>query len=129
MSARFRHMAARLWPDSLFGRLAIILFSGLVAAHVLAFVWIVLDHMAIEDELGNKFAAVDIAEAVAILDYVKPDERPAAKPCPRTRHGCRGHHQNARDRPPRTHIADNCSTSRAIVSGPAHPSIFSPSSV
>jgi signal transduction histidine kinase len=70
-------MAARLWPDSLFGRLAMILFSGLVAAHVLAFVWIVLDHMAMEDEMGNKFAAVDIAEAVAILDYVEPKERSA----------------------------------------------------
>ena len=77
MSARFRHMAARLWPDSLFGRLAMILFSGLVAAHVLAFVLIILDRMAIEDELGSKFAAVDIADAVAILDYVKPEERPA----------------------------------------------------
>jgi hypothetical protein len=54
MSARFRRMAARLWPDSLFGRLAMILFSGLVAAHVLAFVLIVLDRIAIEDELGNK---------------------------------------------------------------------------
>jgi two-component system OmpR family response regulator len=30
----FSAMAARLWPDSLFGRLAIILFSGLVVAHV-----------------------------------------------------------------------------------------------
>jgi signal transduction histidine kinase len=77
MSAHFRRMAARLWPDSLFGRLAMILFSGLVAAHVLAFVWIVLDHMAMEDEMGNKFAAVDIAEAVAILDYVEPKERSA----------------------------------------------------
>jgi signal transduction histidine kinase len=77
MSAGFRHLAARLWPDSLFGRLAMILFSGLVAAHVLAFVLIVLDRMAIEDELGSKFAAVDIAEAVAILDYLKPEERPA----------------------------------------------------
>ena len=77
MSTRFRRMAARLWPDSLFGRLAIILFSGLVAAHVLAFVWIALDRLAIEDELGNKFAAVDIADAVAILDYVEPEERPA----------------------------------------------------
>ena len=77
MSARFRRMAARLWPDSLFGRLAMILFSGLVAAHVLAFVLIVLDRIAIEDELGSKFAAVDIAESVAILDYVKPEERPA----------------------------------------------------
>ena len=77
MSARFRRMAARLWPDSLFGRLAMILFSGLVAAHVLAFVLIALDRIAIEDELGSKYAAVDIAEAVAILDYVKPEERPA----------------------------------------------------
>ena len=77
MSARFRRMAARLWPHSLFGRLAIILFSGLVAAHVLAFVLIVLDRMAIQDEEGNKFAAVDIADAVAILDYVAPEERPA----------------------------------------------------
>ena len=77
MIARVRRMAARLWPDSLFGRLAMILFSGLVAAHVLAFVLIALDRLAIEDELGNKFAAVDIADAVAILDYVKPEERPA----------------------------------------------------
>jgi signal transduction histidine kinase len=77
MSTGFRRMVARLWPDSLFGRLAMILFSGLVAAHVLAFVLIVLDRYAIEDELGSKFAAVDIADAVAILDYVEPEERPA----------------------------------------------------
>jgi signal transduction histidine kinase len=77
MSAGYRRMAARLWPDSLFGRLAMILFSGLVAAHVLAFVLIALDRMAIVDEEGNKFAAADIADAVAILDYVKPEERPA----------------------------------------------------
>ena len=76
MSAGFRRMAARLWPASLFGRLAIILFSGLVAAHVLAFVLIVLDRIAIENELGSKFAAADIADAVAILDYVAPEERP-----------------------------------------------------
>jgi signal transduction histidine kinase len=77
MSARFRRRAGRLWPDSLFGRLAIILFSGLVAAHALAFLLIAVDRLAIEDELGNKFAAVDIADAVAILDYVAPEERPA----------------------------------------------------
>jgi signal transduction histidine kinase len=77
MSAGFRRMVARLWPASLFGRLAMILFAGLVVAHVLAFVLIVLDRIAIEDELGSKNAAVDIAEAVAILEYVKPEERPA----------------------------------------------------
>ena len=77
MSARFRRMATRLWPDSLFGRLAMILFSGLVAAHVLAFVLIVLDRIAITDDLGHKFSGADIADAIAILDYVKPEERPA----------------------------------------------------
>ena len=77
MSVRFRRMAARLWPDSLFGRLAMILFSGLVAAHVLAFVLIVLDRFAIEDELGSKYVAVDVAQAVAILDYLKPEQRSA----------------------------------------------------
>ncbi len=77
MSTRLRRMAARFWPASLFGRLAMILFSGLVAAHVLAFVLIALDRIAIEDELGSKYAAADIAEAVAFLDYVKPEERSA----------------------------------------------------
>jgi signal transduction histidine kinase len=70
-------MAARLWPDSLFGRLAMILFSGLVAAHVLAFVLIALDRFAIEDELGSKYVALDVAQAVAILDYLKPEQRSA----------------------------------------------------
>jgi signal transduction histidine kinase len=37
----------------------------------------VLDRYAIENELGSKFAARDIAQAVAILDYFKPEERPA----------------------------------------------------
>ena len=77
MSVRFRRMAARLWPDSLFGRLAMILFSGLVAAHVLAFVLIALDRFAIEDELGSKYVALDVAQAVAILDYLKPEQRSA----------------------------------------------------
>jgi signal transduction histidine kinase len=76
VSARFRRLAARLWPDSLFGRLSMILFSGLVAAHVLAFVLIVLDRIALQDGLGAEYAAVDIANSVAILDYVKPEERP-----------------------------------------------------
>jgi signal transduction histidine kinase len=70
-------MAMRLWPDSLFGRLSMILFSGLVAAHVLAFVLIVLDRIAIVTNLGDKWATADIADSVAILDYVKPEERPA----------------------------------------------------
>jgi signal transduction histidine kinase len=77
MSARFRRLAARLWPASLFGRLAMILFSGLVAAHVLAFVLIALDRIAIADDLGDKFGTLDIADSIRILDYVKPEERPS----------------------------------------------------
>jgi signal transduction histidine kinase len=77
MNGRFRRMAARLWPDSLFGRLAMILFSGLVAAHVLAFVLIVLDRSTVVEDMSDKFTIMDIANAVAILDYVKPEERPA----------------------------------------------------
>ena len=70
MNARFRHMAARLWPDSLFGRLAMILFSGLVAAHVLAFGLIVIDRIAIADDISDEFGVRDVADSVAILDYV-----------------------------------------------------------
>ena len=44
---------------------------------MLAFVLIALDRIAIEDELGSKYAAADIAEAVAFLYYLKPEERPA----------------------------------------------------
>jgi signal transduction histidine kinase len=77
MTAGFRRLASRLWPHSLFGRLALILFSGLVVAHVSAFVLIALDRIAIQDDLGHKFAGADIADAIAILDYVRPEERPA----------------------------------------------------
>jgi signal transduction histidine kinase len=77
MSAGFRRLAARLWPASLFGRLAMILFSGLVAAHVLAFVLIALDRIAIADDLGDQFGTLDIADSIGIVDYVKPEERPA----------------------------------------------------
>ena len=73
MSAGFWRIAARLWPDSLFGRLAMILFSGLVAAHVLAFVLIALDRIAIADDLGDHFASRDIADSIRILDYVTPE--------------------------------------------------------
>jgi signal transduction histidine kinase len=76
VSARVRRIAAWFWPDTLFGRLSMILFSGLVAAHVLAFVLIVLDRIAIEDGLGTEYTAADIANSVAILDYVTPEERP-----------------------------------------------------
>jgi len=77
MSARFRHMAARLWPDSLFRRLGIILFAGLLAAHVLSFGLVALNVFGPSKELSDEYFLNYIATAVAILDRVKPEERPA----------------------------------------------------
>lgn len=76
MSGGFGRIAARLWPDSLFGRLAIILFSGLVAAHVLSFGLIVLDRSA-ADDVGDDYFVRDVTSSVAILDRVKAEEGPA----------------------------------------------------
>jgi signal transduction histidine kinase len=76
MSARFRRMAARLWPDSLFRRLAIILFAGLLAAHVLSFGLVALNVFDYGDELGDDYFMRYVATAVAILDRVEPEERP-----------------------------------------------------
>jgi signal transduction histidine kinase len=77
MSARFRRMAARLWPDSLFRRLAIILFAGLLAAHVLSFALVALNVFGPSHESSEDYFMRSITTAVAILDQVKPEERPA----------------------------------------------------
>jgi signal transduction histidine kinase len=77
MSARFRHMTACLWPDSLFRRLAIILFVGLLAAHVLSFGLVALNVFGPSDEVSRDYFIRWVAMAVAILDRVKPEERPA----------------------------------------------------
>src|SRR3954469_14249805 len=77
MSPRFRRLAARLWPDSLFRRLGIILFAGLLAAHVLSFGLVALNVFGPSDELADDYFIRFIATAVAILDRVKPEERPA----------------------------------------------------
>ena len=77
MSARFRHMTARLWPDSLFRRLAVILFAGLLAAHVLSFGLVALNVFGPRNEVSDDYFIRWIAMAVAILDRVKPEERPA----------------------------------------------------
>jgi signal transduction histidine kinase len=77
MSARFRRMAARLWPDSLFRRLAIILFAGLLAAHVLSFGLVALNVFGPSNEVSDDYFLRWVATAVAILDRVKPEERPA----------------------------------------------------
>ena len=77
MSARLWRMAARLWPDSLFRRLALILFAGLLAAHVLSFGLVALNVFGPSDEIADDYFMRYIATEVAMFDYVKPEERPA----------------------------------------------------
>jgi signal transduction histidine kinase len=77
MSVRLRGIATRLWPDSLFRRLGIILFAGLLAAHVLSFGLVALNAFGPSAEAGDDYFMRYIATAVAILDRVRPEERPA----------------------------------------------------
>ena len=77
MSARFRRMAARLGPDSVFRRLARILFAGLLAAHVLSFGLVALKLFGPSNEVSDDYFIRWVATAVAILDRVEPEERPA----------------------------------------------------
>jgi hypothetical protein len=70
-------MAARLWPDSLFRRLAIILFAGLLAAHLLSFGLVALNVFGPSGEQSSHYFMRSVATEVAILDWVKPEERPA----------------------------------------------------
>jgi signal transduction histidine kinase len=70
-------MATRLWPDSLFRRLAIILFAGLLAAHLLSFGLVALNVFSPSGEQSDDYFMRSVATEVAILDRVKPEERPA----------------------------------------------------
>ena len=77
MSALLRRLGTRLWPDSLFRRLAIILLAGLLAAHVLSFGLVALNVFGPSDEQSDDYFMRSVATEVAILDYLKPEERPA----------------------------------------------------
>jgi signal transduction histidine kinase len=77
MNAGFRRTAARVWPDSLFRRLGIILFAGLLAAHVLSYGLVAFDVFRPSNELADDYFIRYVATAVAVLDRVKPEERPA----------------------------------------------------
>jgi len=65
----------RWWPRSLFGRVALILFLGLAAAHALTF-WLVLQERGQASlRMMISYLAKDIATSVAILDRVPAGER------------------------------------------------------
>jgi signal transduction histidine kinase len=65
----------RWWPGSLFGRVALILFFGLVVAHVLSF-WLILREQAqTAMTMMVNYLPNDIAASVAILERVPAAER------------------------------------------------------
>jgi signal transduction histidine kinase len=65
----------RLWPGSLFGRVALILFLGLAAAHTLSF-WLVTAERGLAMRgMMVSYLARDVASSVAILERVPAAER------------------------------------------------------
>jgi signal transduction histidine kinase len=65
----------RLWPRSLFGRVALILFLGLATAHALSFWLILQERAAVARAALISYFARDIAAAVAVLERVPVSER------------------------------------------------------
>src|SRR5262249_18418501 len=57
-----------LWPRTLFGRVAGILFAGLVVAHGLTFAWILHERADLGASMMLGYVGRDIASSVAILD-------------------------------------------------------------
>ena len=67
---------ARLWPASLFGRITLILFIGLAAAHTLSFWLVFIERGMAARDMMVSYLARDVASSVAILERVPAAERP-----------------------------------------------------
>ncbi len=65
----------RLWPGSLFGRLVLIFFCGLAAAHILSFWLVFMERGMATRAMMASYLARDVASSVAILERVPPAER------------------------------------------------------
>ncbi|MES2948419.1 MAG: ATP-binding protein [Pseudomonadota bacterium] len=68
-----------IW-GSLFGRLGVILFCGLAAAHALTLFWVFFERGQLGRSMMLSYMGRDIAASVAILDRVPPAERAAWLP-------------------------------------------------
>jgi signal transduction histidine kinase len=73
MSARAT--LARLLPRSLFGRVALILFAGLAAAHILSFVLVMYERAQAGNATMIAYLVRDVAGSIAILERTPKDER------------------------------------------------------
>jgi len=63
MTAMTKLSALRLWPRSLFGRIALILFGGLAAAHVLSLGLLLYDRAQTVSSMMIAYLARDVASS------------------------------------------------------------------
>ncbi|MEO7547187.1 MAG: ATP-binding protein [Ramlibacter sp.] len=66
---------ARLWPGSLFGRITLILFFGLAAAHVLSFWLVFMERGMAARSMMVSYLARDVSSSVAMLERLPAGER------------------------------------------------------
>ncbi|WP_026354419.1 ATP-binding protein [Massilia niastensis] len=67
---------SRLWPDSLFARLALILFAGLAVAHTLSFTLTVTERNRATMDVMMGYIHREVISSVALLDLLPAEERP-----------------------------------------------------
>jgi signal transduction histidine kinase len=70
----------RLWPRTLFTRLTLILFTGLLLAHLLSFWLVFSERTQASMSMMMRLVSRDVASAVAILDRLPAQERPSWLP-------------------------------------------------
>lgn len=66
----------RWWPRTLFARLMLILFAGLVLAYALSFTLITYERSKVTTSVMLGFIEQDVASSVALLDRLPANERP-----------------------------------------------------
>ena len=70
----------KLWPRTLFTRLTLIFFIGLIAANALSYVLIMRERTAATTDLMIGYLERDVASSVALLDRLPKEERAAWLP-------------------------------------------------
>ena len=68
-------MLKRLWPASLFGRVVIILFTGLAVAQLLSFALVLVERGMASRGMMVSYLASDVASSVAMLERLPVEER------------------------------------------------------
>jgi signal transduction histidine kinase len=72
--------ATTLWPRSMFGRIALVLFCGLAAAHILTLALLLRERSQTMGAMMIAYLARDVASSVALLERLPSDERQAWLP-------------------------------------------------